>query len=46
VIGLLTSSLRARMLSTPEFGAYSLVLSVISLRPLVGSLRLPKSFRR
>ena len=31
MIGLLTSSLRARMLSTPEFGAYSLVLSVISL---------------
>ena len=44
MIGLLASSLRARMLSTPEFGAYSLVLSVISLRPLVGSMRLPKSF--
>ena len=42
MIGLVTSSLLARMLSTPEFGAYPLVLSVFSLRPLVGSLRLPK----
>jgi hypothetical protein len=46
VIGLVTSRLLARRLSTPEFGAYPLVLSVISLRPLVGSLRLPKTFRQ
>jgi hypothetical protein len=42
VIGLVTGGLPARMLSTPEFGAYSQVLSVISLRALVGSLGLPK----
>jgi hypothetical protein len=46
VIGLVTSGLLARMLLTPEFGAYSLILSVISLQALVGSLGLPKTVVR
>ncbi len=46
MIRIVTSGLLARMLSTPEFGAYSLVRSVISLLALVGSLVLPKTVVR
>jgi hypothetical protein len=46
VIGLVTNGLLARLLSPPESGAYFPVLSMISLRALVGSLGLPKAVVR
>jgi O-antigen/teichoic acid export membrane protein len=44
--GVLTNALLARMLSPTEFGAYFLVLSIISLGAVVGSLGLPKTVVR
>jgi O-antigen/teichoic acid export membrane protein len=46
VIGVVTNGLLARMLSPPEFGAYFLVLSIISLGAVVGALGLPKTVVR
>ena len=46
MIGLVTNGLLTRLLSPPESGAYFPVLSMISLRALVGSLGLPKAVVR
>ena len=45
-ITVITNGLLARMLSPREFGAYLLVLSIISVGAVIGSLGLPKTVMR
>ena len=46
MIGLITTSLLARLLTTQEFGAYLLAFSIISVGAVIGSLGLPKTVLR